>query len=155
MLPWFFVVWSALWSLVSYQFFEAFFRNLFKSWPWGHAAAIGIAGSVLAALLVWVKAEFNTLRRAEAAARSEKAKQRTASDQQEEPNMGVENFFDPYAILEIEPPATPAQIKSSYIRAMALYHPDKVEHLGSELRKLAHEKTIQIRRAFEVLNGVG
>ena len=32
------------------------------------------------------------------------------------------------------------------------YHPDKVNHLGEELKKVAHEKTLEIKAAYEKLS---
>jgi DnaJ like chaperone protein len=29
------------------------------------------------------------------------------------------------------------------------YHPDRVAHLGEDLQRLAHEKTLEIQRAYE------
>ena len=59
----------------------------------------------------------------------------------------------PWEILEITPPATAEQIEAAYRKLMSQYHPDKVHHLGAELKKVAHEKSIQIQRAYEALAG--
>jgi DnaJ-domain-containing protein 1 len=34
---------------------------------------------------------------------------------------------------------------------MTEYHPDKVAHLGEELQELAHQKVLQIQRAYHQL----
>ncbi len=34
---------------------------------------------------------------------------------------------------------------------MKKYHPDRVADLGEELRKVAHEKSVEIQRAYEAL----
>lgn len=31
------------------------------------------------------------------------------------------------------------------------YHPDKVAHLGEDLQKLAHQKALEIQRAYQQL----
>lgn len=60
--------------------------------------------------------------------------------------------LSPYEILEIEPGATPSEIKQAYRTQLARYHPDKVSHLGKDLQKVAAEKTQQISWAFEKLS---
>jgi DnaJ-domain-containing protein 1 len=57
----------------------------------------------------------------------------------------------PEEVLNIQKGATQDEIESSYRRLMSQYHPDKVTHLGPDLQKLAHEKTIEIQRAYEEL----
>lgn len=47
----------------------------------------------------------------------------------------------------------PRDVKRAYHRTVAQYHPDKVEHLGPEIRALAANKTTQINEAYAVLNG--
>ncbi len=60
---------------------------------------------------------------------------------------------DPLAVLGLEPGASEDEIKSAYRKAMAEYHPDKVEHLGPELRALADKKAKAIQKAFAALTG--
>lgn len=59
--------------------------------------------------------------------------------------------FDPFEILSLERTASPKQIRNAYLDQIQLYHPDRVEHLGPELQKLAHEQTLNIRRAYDQL----
>ncbi len=61
--------------------------------------------------------------------------------------------LDPYEILGINPGAGSADIKKAYRRMIAQYHPDKVAHLGEELRETAHRKTLEIQQAYEELGG--
>jgi len=58
---------------------------------------------------------------------------------------------DPFRILELSPQASRREIEAQYKNLMKLYHPDRVAHLGEELRKLAHEKTIEIQYAYHAL----
>ena len=64
----------------------------------------------------------------------------------------AEKEDDPYAILGIQPGATQEEIRKAYTKLAAQYHPDKVEHLGKEFRKLAHEKFVAIQKAYEILS---
>lgn len=60
--------------------------------------------------------------------------------------------FDPYEILEVSKGATKEEIERRYKKLIAKYHPDKVNHLGEELQKVAHEKSIELQKAFEQLS---
>ena len=60
--------------------------------------------------------------------------------------------FDPYEILGLDAPATDNDIREAYRAQMALYHPDKVNHLGAELKAVAQARTLEIQRAFEMLS---
>lgn len=54
-----------------------------------------------------------------------------------------------YKTLEVSPSATDEEVRRAY-RAQAMkYHPDKVEHLGEELKKAANEKFKQINSAYD------
>lgn len=58
---------------------------------------------------------------------------------------------DPYTTLELSPPTSWEEIETQYKKLMAQYHPDKVHHLGPELRQLAHKKSIEIGKAYQEL----
>ncbi|MEZ4873283.1 MAG: DnaJ domain-containing protein [Bdellovibrionales bacterium] len=66
-------------------------------------------------------------------------------------NVGHSEKKDPYQILEIHSKANGTEIKRAYLRQMAKYHPDKVEHLGEELQVLAQQKTREIGWAYDTL----
>ena len=59
--------------------------------------------------------------------------------------------FEPYRVLELSPDASQRQIKAAYRRLMALYHPDKVAHLGDDIKVTAIRKTFEIGHAYEIL----
>ena len=58
---------------------------------------------------------------------------------------------DHYAVLGVSRTASQAQIKAAYRMRMQEYHPDKVAHLGAELRALAERKAREINEAYEAL----
>lgn len=59
--------------------------------------------------------------------------------------------WDPYQELEISSPASQEEIKGAYKKMMGKYHPDKVSHLGKELQELAHQKVLDIQKAYKEL----
>ena len=59
--------------------------------------------------------------------------------------------WDPYAVLKIRRGAARADITRAYRQQMKQYHPDRVNQLGEELQRVAHQKTLDIQRAYEEL----
>ncbi len=59
--------------------------------------------------------------------------------------------FDPYQILGIPMSSSRDTIRSAYRSRMTEYHPDKVAHLGEELQELAHQKVLEIQKAYQQL----
>ena len=59
--------------------------------------------------------------------------------------------WDPYAVLGVARGASRDQIRDAYREQLKLYHPDRVSGLGEELQALAHDKVIEIQRAYEEL----
>jgi DnaJ like chaperone protein len=58
---------------------------------------------------------------------------------------------DPRQILGVGPDADQTEIRQAYRRLAAQYHPDKVAHLGVDLRHLAEQKFKSIQAAYELL----
>ncbi len=56
-----------------------------------------------------------------------------------------------YSILRIDSGASKDEIKSTYKKLVAKYHPDKVASLGEELKELAEKKTKDINDAYSYL----
>ncbi len=60
---------------------------------------------------------------------------------------------NPYEVLGVSPRASAAEIEAAYKKLVKEYHPDKVAHLGEELRDLAHHKMIEIQEAYSRIRG--
>jgi endogenous inhibitor of DNA gyrase (YacG/DUF329 family) len=54
-------------------------------------------------------------------------------------------------IFELKFPISQENLKSSYHKKMAQYHPDKVSHLAKEFIELSEQKTKEIIRNYELL----
>ena len=59
----------------------------------------------------------------------------------------------PWEVLEVQPGASPEEIRLAYQVKIRQYHPDKVANLGPELRELAERHTKEINAAYETLRG--
>jgi DnaJ like chaperone protein len=59
------------------------------------------------------------------------------------------NIENDYKILEITSSATDEEVKIAYRNLAKKYHPDKVSHLGEEIRKDAEEKFKCLHQAYE------
>ncbi len=55
----------------------------------------------------------------------------------------------PYTVLGIGRSATNEEVKKRYLELSVKYHPDKVTHLGEELKALAHRKFVEVSNAHE------
>lgn len=65
--------------------------------------------------------------------------------------MFVGDTDSAYKILEINPVATDEELKKAYRQMATKYHPDKVAHLGDELRNLAEEKFKAVNDAYQTI----
>ena len=68
--------------------------------------------------------------------------------------LSIKNMFIPetdssYKILEIDQSSSNEEVKKAYRRMAMKYHPDKVGHLGEEIRKSANEKFTRVNEAYE------
>ncbi|MCX6248184.1 MAG: TerB family tellurite resistance protein [Bacteroidetes bacterium] len=63
--------------------------------------------------------------------------------------MFVRDINNAYDILELTPDATNDELKKAYRRLAVQYHPDKVAHLGEDVKKAATEKFQNLNAAYE------
>jgi DnaJ like chaperone protein len=63
--------------------------------------------------------------------------------------MFVKDVDSAYKILDIDANASDDEVKKAYHKMAIKYHPDKVSHLGEEVRKAAEEKFQKLNSAYE------
>ncbi|MBG0861235.1 MAG: TerB family tellurite resistance protein [Bacteroidales bacterium] len=71
------------------------------------------------------------------------------TDYQSIKNMFIPETDSSYKILEIDPSASDEEVKKAYRRMAMKYHPDKVNHLGEDFKKVADEKFKKVNEAYE------
>ena len=64
-------------------------------------------------------------------------------------SMFVEDMDSSFKILEVDRNASVEDIKRAYRKMANKYHPDKVNYLGEEFRKVANEKFQKVNEAYE------
>ena len=62
--------------------------------------------------------------------------------------MFIKDVESDYKILEISKNSTDDELKKAYRKMAVKYHPDKVSHLGDEVKKLAEEKFKMVNQAY-------
>jgi len=77
------------------------------------------------------------------------ASSRTAGSSSNEQNRDYQT--QAFQILNIQPTDDISVVKKGYHEIIKLYHPDRLEGLGPELRQLALEKTRDINEAYDFL----
>lgn len=67
------------------------------------------------------------------------------------PPRGAPPGWNPWTVLGVTRGAPAEAITHAYRERMKEYHPDRVAGLGAELQELAHQKTVEIQRAYDEL----
>jgi DnaJ like chaperone protein len=75
----------------------------------------------------------------------------SAADFQSIKAMFVKDTESAYKILGITSSATDEEVKTAYREMAKKYHPDRVIHLGEEVRKAAEEKFRKVNEAYEAI----
>jgi DnaJ like chaperone protein len=65
--------------------------------------------------------------------------------------MFIKDTFSAYKVLEIEKSSTDSEVKKAYRKMASKYHPDKVSHLGIDLKNLAEEKFKSVNNAYQAI----
>lgn len=73
----------------------------------------------------------------------------TPADQSSIKAMFVTETNQDYKILEISPNASNDEVKRAYRKMAMKYHPDKVSHLGDDIRLQAEQKFKTVAQAYE------
>lgn len=79
-------------------------------------------------------------------------KRRRAEDEERARAKPTPAEFDPYVVLGVPRGSSKSEIRRAFHAQMTLYHPDKVAHLGEEIRQVAHAKALELNRAYEMLS---
>lgn len=74
--------------------------------------------------------------------------ERASSYETPSPSKDHQSYLE---VLELRHGASASEIKAAYRRLMQQYHPDRVAHLGKELRELAERKAKEINEAYDAL----
>lgn len=84
--------------------------------------------------------------------REERNSKNSKSEDTNTPHIKMNITLDEaYLILEIPKTASMAEVKKAYHEKASAYHPDRVASMPQEFRDLAHQKFIQIQKAYEMI----
>jgi DnaJ like chaperone protein len=64
------------------------------------------------------------------------------------------NIENDYKILEINANASDEEVKKAYRKEAMKHHPDKVNHLGDDIRKAAEERFAKLNESYERIKKV-
>jgi len=65
--------------------------------------------------------------------------------------MFIKDTGSAYQILEVSPDVTDEELKKAYRELAKKHHPDKVAHLGAEVKKAAEEKFTKLNAAYDAI----
>ena len=67
------------------------------------------------------------------------------------PPQAAPPLVTPWQILGVKANASPEEIRSAFHKLAVHYHPDKVHHMGADFQKVAHEKFMELQKAYDRL----
>lgn len=67
------------------------------------------------------------------------------------PRRAPPPIVTPHEVLGVKPDAAEREIREAFHRLAIHYHPDKVRHLGDDFERVAQEKFILLKEAYETL----
>jgi DnaJ like chaperone protein len=73
----------------------------------------------------------------------------STSDFESIKSMFIDNIDASYKVLEIDRSASNEEIKKAYRNMAIKYHPDKLNHLGEDIRNASEEKFKKVNEAYE------
>ena len=131
-------------------FFIAFLYLLFPRdlIPDFFGTGLGLIDDLLVMVALHV---FYRKRLADSVARAAGESAQSRGETHRQKTQQSDRAFDPYQILGIPMSSSRETIRSAYRSRMTEYHPDKVAHLGEELQELAHQKALEIQKAYQQL----
>ena len=68
---------------------------------------------------------------------------------------GYETVSYYFQVLDVEPTATPDEVRAAYKKKIREYHPDRVSGLGEKLKKMADDESKAINKAYSALKSKG
>ncbi len=105
---------------------------------------------VVVAVAFWLANRVRSTAPGGDASRQHTGSERTQTDREAMGERQTESLSKtPWQLLDIEPDADEEAVETAYKAKLMQYHPDRAAHLGEELQELAHEKTLELQRAYE------
>ena len=68
------------------------------------------------------------------------------------PPRTAPRLVTPWQILGVKANASPEEIRVAFHKLAVQYHPDKVHHMGEDFQKVAHEKFLELQKAYKRLS---
>ena len=68
------------------------------------------------------------------------------------PPQAAPPLVTPWQILGVKANASPEEIRGAFHKLAVQYHPDKVHHMGEDFQKVAHEKFLELQKAYKRLS---
>ncbi len=72
-------------------------------------------------------------------------------DEREQEEYSDPELKENLGVLDLDPGASPQEIRKAYLQAIKKYHPDNYRNLPPEFQQVAEERTKQINTAYSIL----